>query len=80
VNYPGKTWTFHATTEAGTWIWTGQDMVNCKTMQLRFAVKRSSKDSYEFKTEAGLKADAMGVMIDGKGNRATLSPAKAAPK
>ena len=55
-------------------------MGNCKTIELRFAVKRSSKDSCEFKTEAGLKADAMGVMIDGKGNRATLPPAKAAPR
>ncbi len=66
--------------DGDTWTWTGQDTVDGKTMQLRFTVKWTSKDSYDFKNEAGPNLDSMAVMMDGKGTRMTLSPAKPAPK
>jgi len=60
--------------------WTGQDTEDGKTMQLRFTVKWTSKDSYDFKNEAGPNVDSMAVMMDGKGTRMTLPAAKPAPK
>jgi hypothetical protein len=78
VNNWGAIWTARGTLDGDTWIWTSQDTVNGKTMQLRFTQKWTSKDSYDFKTEAGPKADSMKVMMDGKETRVTAT--KPAPK
>jgi Protein of unknown function (DUF1579) len=80
VNNMGSTWLFHGTADGDTWTWTGQDTVDGKTMQVRFTVKWTSKDSYDFKNEAGPNLDSMAVMMDGKGTRTALPPAKSAPK
>jgi len=78
VNNMGKTWIFRGTTDGDTWTWTSQDTVDGKTMQLRFTVKWTSKDSYDFENEAGPTVDSMAVMMDGKGTRVTAT--KPAPK
>jgi len=80
VNNMGATWILRGTMDGDTWAWTGEDTVDSKTMQLRFTVKWTSKDSYDFKNEAGPNADSMAMMMDGKGTRVTAPAAKPAPK
>jgi hypothetical protein len=80
VNNVGATWIGRGTTDGDTWTWTSQDTVDGKTMQLRFTVKWISKDSYDFKNEAGPNIDSMAVMMDGKGTRMLLPPPRPAPK
>jgi Protein of unknown function (DUF1579) len=80
VNNWGAIWTGRGTVNGDTWTWTSEDTIDGKTMQLRFTVKWTSQDSYEFKNEIGPNADSMAVMMDGKGRRLTASAAKPAKK
>jgi hypothetical protein len=70
VNNKGQSWVFRSAPEGDTWPWTSQVTMNGQTMQMRFTVKWTSKDSYDFKTEAGPTADSLAVVMDGKGARA----------
>jgi hypothetical protein len=50
------------------------------TTQYRITQKWTSKDSLNFKSEAGSNAASMMVMEDGKESRVTASPASPPPK
>jgi hypothetical protein len=80
VNNFGAIWTGRGTVKGDTWTWTSEDTFDGKTMQLRFTVKWTSPDSYEFKNEIGPSSDSMTVMMDGKGMRVMASAAKPAAK
>jgi hypothetical protein len=63
-----------------TWTWNGEATRNGKTILLRFTMKWTSKDSFDFKNGVGPNADSMQVMMDGKETRVTPPAAKSAAK
>jgi hypothetical protein len=70
VNNKGQSWVFRSAPDGNTWPWTSQVTMNGQTMQMRFTVKWTSKDSYDFKSEAGPTAASLAPVMDGKGTRA----------
>jgi uncharacterized protein DUF1579 len=80
VNNWGVIWTCRGTVNGDTWTWTGEDTMDGKTVHLRFTLKWTSQDSYDFKNEAGPNADSIAVMMDGKETRVTPPDVKPAPK
>jgi hypothetical protein len=69
VNNFGVSWTCRGTVSGDTWTWNGEATRNGKTILLRFTMKWTSKDSFDFKKEVGPNADSMQVMMDGKETR-----------
>ncbi len=78
VNNMGATWILRGTAKDDTWTWTSESTMGGKPMQLRFTVKWTSPDSYDFKNEAGPNANSIGVMMDGKGTRSRAPELKPA--
>jgi hypothetical protein len=59
VNNFGVSWTCRGTVSGDTWTWNGEATRNGKTILLRFTMKWTSKDSFDFKKEVGPNADSM---------------------
>jgi hypothetical protein len=80
VSNLGRVWTTRGTVNGDTWTWTGEHTMDGNTTQYRITQRWTSKDSFDFKSEAGSNADSMMVMEDGKESRVTAPPASPTPK
>jgi Protein of unknown function (DUF1579) len=66
------------TVNGDTWTWTGDMIQGGKTMHSRFTMKVASKDSFEYKVEAGDSESSMTEVMSGKEMRvAATKPAAA---
>lgn len=79
VNNWGAVWIGRGTVNGDTWTWTSESTADGKPILLRFTMKWTSPDSYDFKNEIGPSVDSMRVMMDGKETRVTAA-AKPPPK
>jgi hypothetical protein len=80
VSNLGRIWPNRGTLKGNTWTWTGEHTMNDNTVHFRITQKWRSKDSFDFKSEAGSNADSMMLMEEGKESRVTAVPVKSASK
>lgn len=69
VSNPGYIWKFRGNLDGDTWTFSGEQTGQGESYFVRFNVKWTSSDSFDFKNEVGPALDKMKVMMDGRQTR-----------
>jgi hypothetical protein len=73
VDSSGMVTNSHGSVSGDTWTWTTKGTMNGQPMEMRYTIKWTSKDAYEFKFEGGPDANSLKVMMEGKQTRVTVA-------
>lgn len=80
VDSSGMVTTSHGTVSGDTWTWSNKGTMNGQAMEMRFTLKFTSKDAYDFKFEGGPDANSLKTMMEGKETRVTAAAKPAGTK